>query len=93
MSRQLARAVTTPPTTKPLAPAAAPAALQAATACRRWRPSAVIVVSNRSAEGTEPAAAAPCRHRAAVSVATVVADAPMTAPTANTNKLARITRR
>jgi len=52
----------------------------------------VIVVSNRSAEGTE-LAAAPCRHRAAVSIATVVADAPTAAPTANVNRPARITRR
>lgn len=93
ISRQPASSVTTPPITKPLAPAAAPAALHAATARRRCRPSSLIVVSSRSAEGTEPAAAAPCRHRAAVSIATVVADAPITAPTANVNNPARITRR
>ena len=52
---------------KPPAPADAPAALHAAIARCRGGPSGVRVVSSRSAEGTDAAAAAPCRQRAAVS--------------------------
>ena len=82
-----------PPTTKPLAPAAAPAALQAAMARCRAAPSSVIVVSSRSADGTDAAAAAPCRHRPAVRARTDGAVAATRAPTANTARLARIVRR
>jgi hypothetical protein len=82
-----------PPMTKPLAPAAAPAALQAATARRRAVPSGVTVVSSRRAQGTEAAAAAPCRQRPAVSAITDVAVAAVAAPAARTTRLARIVRR
>ena len=91
--RQLARSVTIPPMTKPLPPAAAPAALQVATARRRCGPSVVSVVSSRSAEGTEAAAAAPCRQRATVSVTTEPASAPSSAARANTARLAMMVRR
>src|SRR5580692_10513360 len=65
----------TPPTAKPLAPTDAPAALHAAIARRRGGPSGVRVVSSRSADGTDAAAAAPCRQRAAVSSTTEPATA------------------
>ena len=52
-----------PADAKPLAPADAPAALHAAIARRRGGPAGVRVVSSRSAEGTDAAAAAPCRRR------------------------------
>jgi hypothetical protein len=82
-----------PPTTKPLAPAAAPAALQAAIARRRAGPAGVMVVSSRRADGTEAAAAAPCRHRPAVRMTTEVATAAMAEPAAKTARLVRIVRR
>ncbi len=85
--------MTTPPATKPLAPADAPAALQAATARRRCGPSAVTVVSSRSAEGTDAAAAAPCRQRAATSSTIEPVTAPSSAPTAKTARLAAMVRR
>ena len=85
--------MTTPPTTNPLAPAEAPAALHAAMARRRTGPGGVSVVSSRSADGSDPTAAAPCRQRAAVSSTTEFATAPSRAPAANTARLARIVRR
>ena len=93
MNRQLARPVTMPPITKPLAPAAAPAALQAAIARRRGAPSAVTVVSSRNADGTDAAAAAPCRLRPAASVNTDSAVAATRPPAASTARLTRIVRR
>lgn len=59
----------------------------------RGGPSGVIVVSSRSADGTEAAAAAPCRHRPAARVTTEPAVAATTAPTANTARLATMVRR
>jgi hypothetical protein len=46
----------------------------------------VIVVSSRKADGTDRAAAAPCRHLAAVST---TADVAVAATTAATAKIAR----
>src|SRR5580704_4697649 len=83
----------TPPTAKPLAPADAPAALHAAIARRRGGPSGVRVVSSRSADGTDAAAAAPCRQRAAVSSTTEPATAPSSAPAADTTRLVMMVRR
>ena len=54
----------------PLAPAAAPAALHTAIARSRCAADVVIVVSNRNAEGTDAAAAAPCKQRPTVSTTT-----------------------
>src|SRR5689334_15195434 len=93
INRQLAKSVTIPPITNPLAPAAAPAALQAAIARRRGRPSGVTVVSSFSAQGTDAAAAAPCRQRPAVSQMIEGAVAAAAAPAAKTARLARIVRR
>ena len=82
-----------PPTTKPLAPAAAPDALQPAIARSRCGPSGVIVVSSRNADGTDRAAAAPCRHLAAVSTTADVAVAPTTAATAKIARPVKMMRR
>jgi hypothetical protein len=53
----------------------------------------VIVVSSRNADGTDSAAAAPCRHRAAVSTAIDVAVAPMTAATVKMARPVKMIRR
>ncbi len=66
---------------------------QAAIARRRCGPPGVRVVSSRSAEGTDAAAAAPCRQRAAISNTTEPATAPSSAPAAHTARLAVMVRR
>ena len=52
----------------------------------------MIVVSSRNADGTDSAAASPCRHLAAVSITADVAVAPTTADTVKIAKPVRMMR-
>ena len=77
---QVGHYATRPP--KPTRTAAGPPRSTWRSRCRRAGPSAVTVAASATPNGTEPAAAAPCKHRPAIRATTGAGGGPQTAPTA-----------